>query len=178
MAVVKNLMVRAGADFSNLNKAMKRTQSQMGAFQASIQRSAGGIGKAMMGIGAVIGGGLLLAPAVSDAMKFEALMLTIKESLGESSKDFEKWQASSGRALGFSKLQSAELANVLSLNFKRFATDQQDLLSKTTKMMETAALIANKRGMSMAEVSDRIRSAMNQEADGANISALLCRNAG
>jgi phage-related protein len=41
-------------------------------------------------------------------------------------------------------------------------------MDKTTKMMETAAVIANKRGMAMSEVSDRIRSAMNQEADGAD----------
>jgi hypothetical protein len=59
-------------------------------------------------------------------------------------------------------VQSAELANTLSLNFKQFATSQKDLLEKTTKMMETAAVIASKRGMAMTEVSDRIRSAMNQ----------------
>ena len=35
-------------------------------------------------------------------------------------------------------------------------------------MMEVAAVVANKRGMTMEEVSDRIRSAMNGEADGAD----------
>ena len=64
-------------------------------------------------------------------------------------------------------LQGAELANMLSLNFKSISKDTADLTNKTTKMMELAAVISNKRGMAMTEVSDRIRSAMNQEADGA-----------
>ena len=73
-----------------------------------------------------------------------------------------------GRSLGFSQLQSAETASIMSLNFKKIANSQEDLANKTMKMMEVMAVISNKRGMTMQETSDRIRSAMNGEADGAD----------
>ena len=101
-------------------------------------------------------------------MRFEALMATIGESLGASRKDFEKWQKTTGRSLGFSQLQSAETASIMSLNFKKIATSQEDLANKTMKMMEVMAVVSNKRGMTMQETSDRIRSALNGEADGAD----------
>jgi hypothetical protein len=154
---LRNLLVRVGADLSGLQKGMKQAQSQMKGFAGKIN-----------GILAAIGTGLTLKGGIQDAMKFEALMGTLSTSLGDSMKDFVKWQNTVGASLGFSKVQSAELANTLSLNFKQIATSQKDLLDKTTKMMETAAVISSKRGMAMTEVSDRIRSAMNQEADGAD----------
>lgn len=160
----KNLLVRGGADFSGMKKALQKAQNDIKNFKENVSNSMKGIGAALASIGA----GLYIKEATKDAAAFEAKMTTLSESLGNSIRDFQKWQETVGRSLGYSKLQSAELANTLSLNFKQFATSQQDLLDKTTKMMEVAALVANKRGMAMSEVSDRIRSAMNQEADGAD----------
>ena len=165
---LRNLLVRVGADVSGLSKGLKSAQKEVAYFgrnvTGSMKEMQGNIAK----IGAMIGGGLLLKSGMQDAMRYEALMTTLGESLGASRKDFEKWQATVGQSMGFSRLQSAELANTLSLNFKGIASSQQDLTNKTTKMMEVAAIISNKRGMTMQDVSDRIRSAMNQEADGAD----------
>ena len=97
---------------------------------------------------------------------------TLGGTFGKSSQQFLDWSATTGRAMGYSRLESAKLAQTLSLNFRGIAQSQDDLVAKTTKMMEVAALISNKRGMAMTEVSDRIRSAMNQEADGATIPSL------
>ena len=55
-------------------------------------------------------------------MRYEALMSTLGETLGESRNQFEDWQKKTGRAMGFSMLQGAELANMLSLNFKSIST--------------------------------------------------------
>jgi hypothetical protein len=161
---LRNLLVRVGADLSGLQRGMKQAQTQVNGFAQKASKSMKMVKVAM----AAVGSALVIGPAIKDASKFEAQMGTLGESLGSSMKDFIKWQNTVGSSLGFSKLQSAELANTLSLNFKQIATSQKDLMNKTTKMMETAALIANKRGMAMSEVSDRIRSAMNQEADGAD----------
>jgi hypothetical protein len=164
LAIVRNLIVRGGADFSGMRRGMQQAQSQLNNFHRSISGTVKKIGLTLATIGASWG----IKSSVDDAMKFEALMGTLSTSLGNSMNDFIKWQNTVGASIGFSKLQSAELANMLSLNFKMFATSQKDLLDKTTKMMETAAVISSKRGMAMTEVSDRIRSAMNQEADGAD----------
>ncbi|SFC52151.1 hypothetical protein [Bacillus sp. UNCCL81] len=161
---LRNLLVRIGADMSQMKSEMNKAKSTLSGFQSGIK---GVVGK-IAGTLATIGIGALVKDATSDAMKFEALMGTLSETLGSSINDFAKWQDSVGRSLGYSKLQSAELANTLSLNFKGIATSQADLLAKTTEMMKVAAVINSKRGMAMTEVSDRIRSAMNQEADGAD----------
>lgn len=161
---LRNLLVRIGADASQMKTEMKKAQSTLSGFQSGIKGIVGKIAATL----ATIGLGAIVKDATSDAMKFEAMMGTLSETLGSSMNDFVKWQDTVGRSLGYSKLQSAELANTLSLNFKGIATSQADLLSKTTEMMRVAAVISSKRGMAMTEVSDRIRSAMNQEADGAD----------
>ncbi len=164
---LRNMILRVGADVTGLRQGLKNAQKDVAFFGRNVTGSMKELQGNIAKVGAAIGGGLLLKSGIQDAMRFEALMTTLGETLGSSRKEFEKWQKSTGNAMGFSMLQSAELANMLSLNFKSISTSTADLTNKTTKMMELAAVISNKRGMAMTEVSDRIRSAMNQEADGA-----------
>jgi hypothetical protein len=164
---LRNMLVRVGADVSQLKKGMREAQNSVAYFGRSVSDSMKGIKGSITNALAVGGTGFLFVQGAKDAMQYEALMSTLGESMGDSRKEFEKWQESVGNAFGFSKLQGAELANMLSLNFKSIATSTEDLVKKTTDMMELGAIISSKRGMAMAEVSDRIRSAMNQEADGA-----------
>src|SRR3954452_17589300 len=164
---LRNLLVRVGADITGLSAGLKKAQKDVAYFGRNVTGSLKEIQGKIAGLTAVLGGGLMLGSSIQDAMRYESLMTTLGETLGESRKQFEKWQQDTGTAMGFSMLQGAELANMLSLNFKSIATDTADLTDKTTKMMELAAVISNKRGMAMTEVSDRIRSAINQKADGA-----------
>ena len=164
---LRNLLVRVGADVSGLSAGLKKAQKDVKYFGRNVTGSLKEIQGKMAGIASVLGGGMLMKSGLQDAMRYEALMSTLGETLGQSRNQFEDWQKKTGRAMGFSMLQGAELANMLALNFKSISKDTADLTDKTTKMMELAAVISNKRGMAMTEVSDRIRSAMNQEADGA-----------
>jgi hypothetical protein len=165
---LRNLLVRVGADITGLRQGLNAAQKQVGFFGRNVTGSLKEMQGKVQGVMAGMAGGFLVASATQDAMRFEALMTTLGESMGESRKDFEKWMETQGNAFGYSRLQAADTANLLSLNFKQIADSQEDLVGKTTKMMEIAAVVANKRGMTMQEVSDRIRSAMNQEADGAD----------
>ena len=173
---LRNMLVRVGADITGLKSGLKNAQSQVKFFGRNVSGSMKEMKGTMASVAGALGGGMLVKGGIQDASRYEALMATLGESMGNSRKDFEKWSETVGQSMGYSRLQSADTANLLSLNFKKIATSQQDLVDKTTKMMETAAIISNKRGMTMQEVSDRIRSAMNQEADGANISVLPFRN--
>jgi hypothetical protein len=163
---LRNLIVRIGADTSGMAKGLSRAQNQLKGFGKQVDGLMKGLKGQLAGALAGLFTGLTLKEGIDDAIKYEALMGTLGETMGASRKDFIKWQDTVGASMGFSKLEGADLANKLSLNFKMIATSQQDLTNKTTKMMEVAGIIANKRGMLMSEVSDRIRSAMNQEADG------------
>ena len=154
---LRNLLVRVGADVSGLSAGLKKAQKDVKYFGRNVTGSLKEIQGKMAGIAGVLGGGMLMKSGLQDAMRYEALMSTLGETLGESRNQFEDWQKKTGRAMGFSMLQGAELANMLALNFKSIATDTADLTDKTTKMMELAAVISNKRGMAMTEVSDRIQ---------------------
>jgi hypothetical protein len=165
---LRNMLVRVGADVSGLKKGMQDAQKSVGYFGRSISGAFRNAGAKVAGGLAMVAGGMGIKAATDDAMKYEALMTTLGESMGNSRKDFEHWQETVGTAMGFSRLQGAKLANTLALNFKMIATSQADLTDKTIKMMQVAAIVSNKRGMGMEDVSDRIRSAMNQEADGAD----------
>lgn len=165
---LRNLIVRIGADTSNMAKGLKNAQNQLGAFGSHVNGLMKGIKGQLAGAVAGLFTGMTLKQGIDDAIRYEALMGTLGETMGKSREDFIKWQETVGSTMGFSKLEAADLASKLSLNFKSIATSQQDLTDKTEKMMEAAAIISNKRGMLMSEVSDRIRSAMAQEADGAD----------
>lgn len=164
MALVKQLMIRAGADFSAMRREMGRARNDLEKFKIGIGRTMIGIGAALATLGAGIG----LNSAINDAIKFEALMGTLSGTLGKSMADFIKWQNTVGDAMGFSKLETAEMANNYSLRLRSIAKDEQDLFNKTTALIKAAAVIRSKTGMSSIEISDRMRSAMNQEADGAD----------
>ena len=165
---LRNLLVRIGADISGMQSGMDKASAKVKGFSDTVGKTMGGLKGKIAGALAALGAGAFVHSGIQDAIEYEALMGTLSETLGGSIKDFQKWQESTGASMGFSKLAGARLANTLALNFKRISTSQADLTNKTTKMMEVAAIISNKRGMSMTEVSDRIRSAMNQEADGAD----------
>ncbi|MGO4346316.1 hypothetical protein AB4Z45_12585 [Paenibacillus sp. MCAF9] len=158
--VIRQLLIRAGADFSALRREMQSAKNDIDKFKSGLKAAVAGIATILAGIG--------LGSAMNDAIKFEALMGTISKTLGRSAEDFVKWQQTVGDAMGFSKLETAEMANNYSLRLKSIAKDEQDLLKKTTDLIKAAAIIRSKTGMSSIEISDRMRSAMNQEADGAD----------
>jgi len=63
MAVVRNLMVRAGADFSAITKQAKKASSSMKSMSTSISASTGAIKKAMGAIGAAVSIAAIVAAA-------------------------------------------------------------------------------------------------------------------
>jgi hypothetical protein len=161
---LKNLLVRVGADISGLQKGMKKAQKDVSTFSSSLSNSLKGIGTLLASIGA----GMTLGAGIKDAMEFEAHMGTLNQTLGESTKGFQEWMNTTGKALGMSKLQLSKYGNQYSLTLKGIAKDQDDLAKKTQQTLEAVAIIRSKTGMEVTEISDRMRSAMNGEADGAD----------
>lgn len=156
-------------DASSLERSVRQVQNSLNGMHTSVGKS---MFKAMAGFELLKQGlrlvGTTLKDGTGDAIKYEAIMDTLGQRLGKSADDFTKWSDTTGKAMGFSKLQSAEMANTLSVTLSQIATSQADLTSKTTTLMEASAVIRSKTGRTMQDVSERIRSAMNQEADGAD----------
>lgn len=165
-----DVTVRFLGDTSNLLRAIGKADSALGRMSNNVAQSMNKVSTSMKVAGAIAGSAFAIAVTngTKDAMQFEALMDGISMAMGDSANDFVEWQKTTGRAMGYSKLQGAELANELTRQFKQISSSQEDLTNKTTKMMETAAIIRARTGRSMEDVSNRIRSAMNMEADGAD----------
>jgi hypothetical protein len=183
MAVVRNIMVRAVADFSQLQTAANRAQNTMRGMSDNINSSLrrmdggvisklsgalGGIGSQLAAIAGTYIGLTFLKDATNDAITFDARMGTLNERLGASAQGFRQWADTTGKAMGYSKMQIAEYGNTYSNMLYDAATDQQDLAEKTQKLLEVSAIVRSKTGLSQEETSKRIRSAMNMEADGAD----------
>jgi hypothetical protein len=175
MGVVKNIMVRAVADFSGLisgskqaGDAIREMSNRMNSSTRGLTGSLGSIATKLAALAGIYVGLDFLKDATSDAIQFEARMQTLNDRMGDSSGAFQKWADTTGKAMGYSKLQIAEYGNTYSNMLYDTAKSQADLEQRTTKLLEVSAIIRSKLGMKQEEVSQRIRSALNQEADGAD----------
>lgn len=172
MAIIKNIMVRAVADFSELITGSRRAgdalRDMSNRMNSGLSASLGGIGAKLAALAGVYIGFDFLKNATNDAIRFDAMMETLNNRLGASSVAFNQWADTTGKAMGYSQLQIAEYGNTFSNMLYDAATDQEDLAKKTEKFLEASAIVRSKTGLAQEEVSKRMRSAMNMEADGAD----------
>lgn len=88
MAVVKNLMVRSGADFSALYKEMNRAQKQLNGFQKGVKRAMKGLGLALGGLAI----GKLVKDSLSAASELEGAFVGLESILDGQGRSFNKAQ--------------------------------------------------------------------------------------
>lgn len=162
MAVVRNLMVRAGADFSGLKKEMDKAQKQMQDFKRSMNSALKGIGTAIAGIGA----GLYIKDAVSDAMKFEASIEQVNRLMGESAREFMKWADTQALAFNMSKSEALSYGATFSNIISTFTKSTKETQLYTQDLLQATAIVASKTGRTMEDALERVRSGMlgNTEA--------------
>jgi hypothetical protein len=183
MAAIRSLMVRAGADFSPLQREMTRTQSQMQSFGRQTQQSmtrlssgintmSGGVQSAVMGISEALAPetlGLSLVVAalasvatagVSSAMDLETSMTQIRNTLGQSSRDFESWANTVGASFGFSEKSAMEGGAVYSNILSGFIDGADNTKNATIQLMQATAVISSRTGRTMDDVIERIRSGL------------------
>src|SRR4051794_10421863 len=117
MAVVKNLMVRAGADFSGMKKEMDKASKNLKGFKddtskvmkdvtSSLTPFKAGMKTALAGIGAALaalGLGTIVKDAVKSAMDVEAAMQQINRTMGSSAAAFMEWANNGSKAFNMGK---------------------------------------------------------------------------
>ncbi|WEG14008.1 hypothetical protein PU629_06465 [Pullulanibacillus sp. KACC 23026] len=158
--VVRNLMVRAGADFSPLESAMRRSSSEMNNFGSRIESALSGIKSKFIALGAAYLGIDGIKEATQDAIELEATTENLDHILGSSAQSYENWSQTVATSYGFSQLQAekygASFAHMISL----FTNGTQQITQRTEDLMKTAAIIANGTGRSIDDVMERIQSGM------------------
>lgn len=185
MAVVKNLMVRAGADFSGMRKEMQKakkdissfqtkanfsglrkeiekTEKQMGTFRSNMSGYVKGIAAAIASIG--IGAGI--KSAVNDAMQYEASIMQINRTMGTSAQAFRDWAKDNASAFGMSKLEVMKYGAVYSNLLSSFSKGTAETTQRTQELLKASAVVAAATGRTMDDTMERIRSGLlgNTEA--------------
>lgn len=194
MAVVKNLMVRCGADFSALTKATTQAKSSISSMSrstqkatTSIRQSAGsmqksvstagksassafsGIGKAIKAAGITVAVRQIvtgLAGLTKEAMSVDAQVSNLGRTMGSSQAAFMNWAKTSAAAFGISESAAVQYGNAYSNLLSGFISDTAASTAYTKQLIETSAVIASRTGRTVEDVSERIRSGLlgNTEA--------------
>lgn len=164
MSVIRNLMVRAGADFSKLTEAMKKTQTQVATFSANVKGSLARIGPQVMAAGAAAGF-LASATGVKDAVKVESAIQVLSRTLGTSADDFMHWARTQGKALNMSQMDALDYGRTFAIMTKQFAKSTEEGFVFTTDLLKTAAVVAAGSGRTMQDTMERIASGMRGETD-------------
>lgn len=162
MAVVKNLMVRVGADFSALKKEMDKAKKTVSDFKTSVTNTMSNIKKALVAVGI----GKVIKDSVQSAMQVESAIQQIKRIMGESTDQFLKWANSQAIAFGMSKAEALRYGAVYGNLISGFAKDTQEATDYTLQLLKASAIVASGTGRTMEDVMERIRSGLlgNTEA--------------
>ncbi|MBW7475953.1 hypothetical protein K0T92_14500 [Paenibacillus oenotherae] len=162
MAVVRNLLIRAGADFSSMRREMTRAQADLNKFKAGINNTLRGIGAAL----AAVGVGMGLGSAIKDAMTYEASLQQINRMMQTSAGEFKRWSEESAIAFGIARSEAVKYGAVFSNLIGTFESDSAQLANHTKDILKTSAVISGATGRDMEDVMWRIRSGLlgNTEA--------------
>jgi hypothetical protein len=189
MAVLRNLIVRAGGDFSPLQREMRRTQTQMrdfgrttetsmrtvsrgvenfrGGFERSVMGLAEALGPETMGISIAVGALVTaVTGGVESAMELETSIAQINNTLGQSAEDFRNWANVVGASFGYSEKDAMSAGATYSNLITGFSDGTEQVKQRTEDLMKATAVISSRTGRSMEDVTERIRSGLlgNTEA--------------
>lgn len=159
---VKNLMVRAGADFSGIKKEMDKAQKNLRDFKSNISSTMKAIGGAL----ATIGIGVLVKDAAKVAMGVEASMQQINRTMGSSAAAFKDWANEGAKAFGMGRADALRYGSIYSNLLSTFTKDTAETFRFTQDLLKASAIVASGTGRNIEDVMWRIRSGLlgNTEA--------------
>lgn len=156
MAVVRNLMVRAGADFSSMRRSMYQAQRDLNKFKNNVSKTMRGISSILAATGVTLG----LRAATREAMNFEASLQQIQRLMGSSAGQFTRWADEQAAAFGFARSEAIRYGAVFANLLSSFTSDSAETARRTRDLLQTASIISSATGRTIEDVMDRIRSGM------------------
>lgn len=157
-----NFIVRGGADFSGINKALTKTQQQFSGFQATISKSMGLVKTALASLAV----GKFIKDSVSAAMTVESSMGQINRTMGENAAEFNRWAQTQAKSFGMARTEAFKYGDVYSNLLSGFLKGTQETQKYTVQLLQSSAVVASKTGRTMQDTMERIRSGLlgNTEA--------------
>ena len=169
-----NFIVRGGADFSNLNKALTQTQTKLKTFETSVNKSMAKtqssiknfqapINKFLTAFGVALSSVAIAKTIKSStqmAMTVESSMDNIHRNMGKAAESYQEFVNTQAKALGMARKDAYAYGSTFSNLLGSFMTDTQQVESETENLMKAAAVISSKTGRTYEDVANRIRSGM------------------
>ncbi|MEC0266707.1 hypothetical protein [Paenibacillus anseongense] len=161
MSVIRNLVIRAGADFSQMKREMAKAQQTMKVFGGQMKMAMAGVAASL----AAAGIGVAIKEATSDAMKVEAAMQQLGRTMGGNANEFKNWAEKSALAFNLSRSEAIRFGATYSNLISNFSKDTATTMKYTEELLKSSAIVASATGRDMEDVMDRIRSGMLGETD-------------
>lgn len=152
----KNLLIRGGADFSNVKKELDKTQKKLNSFKSGISKT---MSKIKFALGALALGSLV-KDSTKMAMSVESSMDNINRTMQGSSKVFGEWIKAQSQAFGMSRAEAYKYGSTYSNLISSFETSTSKIADNTQELMKATGIIASKTGRTYEDTAERIRSGM------------------
>lgn len=160
MAVVKNLLVRAGADFSELQKEMAKAQK----FMKTASKDITNLGKSLtLGLTVPIVG--LAGAGVKLASDLKEVQNVVDTAFGDSAKEVDKWARTAIESYGLSELSAKQFAGTMRamLGSMGLSADEADNMSMSLSSL--AGDMASFYNLDPTEAFDKLRAGISGETE-------------
>lgn len=160
MAVVKNLLVRAGADFSELQKEMQKAEK----FMKSAGKQITDIGKTLtLGITAPILG--IGAATVNAASDLKEVQNVIDTAFGDSAKKVDEWAKTAIESYGLSELQAKQFAGTMRAMLGSMGLTASEADDMSLSLSSLAGDMASFYNLDPSEAFEKLRSGISGETE-------------
>lgn len=160
LAVVRNLLVRAGADFSELKKEMQKAQKYM----TNAGKQITNIGKTLtLGITAPILG--IGAAAVNAASDLKEVQNVIDTAFGDSAKKVDEWAKTAIESYGLSELQAKQFAGTMRAMLGSMGLTASEADDMSLSLSSLAGDMASFYNLDPSEAFEKLRSGISGETE-------------
>lgn len=164
MAVVKNLMVRCGADFSGLTKATKKAQTSMSAMQKSasaLKSAMGAIGIALSAA-AIVGFGKSCVEAASDLQEVQNV---VDVTFGSMSDQINTFASNAIESFGLSEKSAKQYTGTMGSMLKSMGLSTSAAAGMSVEIAGLAGDLASFYNLSADDAFAKIRSGISGETE-------------
>lgn len=160
MAVVKNLLVRAGADFSELQKEMAKAQK----FMKTAGKDITNLGKKLtLGLTVPIAG--MAVAGIKLASDLKEVQNVVDTAFGDSAKKVDEWAKTAIESYGLSELSAKQFAGTMRamLGSMGLSADEADNMSMSLSSL--AGDMASFYNLDPTEAFDKLRAGISGETE-------------
>ena len=160
MAVVRNLLVRAGADFSELQKEMVKAQK----FMKTASKDIGEIGKKLtLGITAPLAG--IAVAGVKLASDLAEVQNVVDTAFGDSAKEVDKWAKTAIESYGLSELSAKQFAGTMRAMLGSMGLSSSEADNMSMSLSSLAGDMASFYNLDPTEAFEKLRAGISGETE-------------